>query len=44
MGLESKDLDYSQPRSDRGENDIWNRILTCSPCIRSKDIGLTTKG
>lgn len=38
------ELDHIQPRSDRGENDISNRILLCRPCNGRKSAKLTMKG
>ena len=38
------DLDHIVPRSDRGENDISNRILLCRPCNGRKSARLTMKG
>lgn len=38
------ELDHIQPRADRGENDISNRILLCRPCNGRKSAKLTMKG
>ncbi len=38
------ELDHITPRSDRGENDISNRILLCRPCNGRKSARLTMKG
>ena len=38
------ELDHITPRSDRGENDISNRILLCRPCNGRKSAKLTMKG
>jgi len=38
------ELDHIVPRSDRGENDISNRILLCRPCNGRKSARLTMKG
>ncbi len=38
------ELDHIVPRSDRGENDISNRILLCRPCNGRKSAKLTMKG
>ena len=41
---EFTELDHITPRSDRGENDISNRILLCRPCNREKSNSLTMPG
>ena len=38
------ELDHIQPRSDRGVNDISNRILLCRPCNGRKSEKLTMSG
>ena len=38
------ELDHITPRSDRGENDISNRILLCRPCNGRKNANLTMRG
>ncbi|MYG41350.1 MAG: hypothetical protein F4201_11185 [Nitrospira sp. SB0677_bin_15] len=38
------ELDHLTPRSDRGSNDISNRILLCRPCNGKKSDRLTMKG
>ena len=38
------ELDHIVPRSDRGENDISNRILLCRPCNGRKSAKLTMTG
>ena len=38
------ELDHIQPRADRGENDISNRILLCRPCNGRKSAKLTMTG
>lgn len=38
------ELDHRNPRSERGSNDIGNRILLCGPCNRTKSDRLTLKG
>lgn len=38
------ELDHIQPRADRGENDISNRILLCRPCNGRKSAKLTMRG
>ncbi len=38
------ELDHITPRSDRGVNDISNRILLCRPCNGRKGARLTMKG
>ena len=38
------ELDHITPRSDRGANDISNRILLCRPCNGRKSANLTLKG
>ena len=37
-------LDHITPKSDRGTNDILNRILLCGPCNRRKRDNLTLRG
>ena len=37
-------LDHITPKSDRGANDILNRILLCGPCNRRKRDNLTLRG
>ena len=37
-------LDHIMPRSDRGTNDILNRILLCGPCNLRKGNSLTLAG
>ena len=37
-------LDHITPKSDRGANDILNRILLCGPCNRRKRDTLTLRG
>ncbi|MCY3671258.1 MAG: DNA methyltransferase [Alphaproteobacteria bacterium] len=38
------ELDHITPRSDRGANDISNRILLCRPCNGRKNANLTMRG
>lgn len=38
------ELDRIVPRSDRGVNDISNRILLCRPCNGRKSANLAMKG
>ena len=38
------ELDHIKPRTDRGENDISNRILLCRPCNGRKNADLTMHG
>ncbi len=38
------ELDHNTPRSQRGRNDISNRILLCGPCNRLKSDVYTLKG
>ena len=38
------ELDHIVPRSDRGTNDISNRILLCRPCNGRKSANLTMSG
>ena len=42
--VEFTELDHITPRSDRGENDISNRILLCRPCNGKKGNRLTMPG
>ena len=44
LEAEFMELDHIVPRSDRGENDISNRILLCRPCNGRKSARLTMKG
>ena len=37
-------LDHVNPRSNGGENDIWNRMLLCPPCNQIKGNKLTYQG
>ena len=41
---EFTELDHITPKSDRGSNDISNRILLCRPCNGKKSNGLTMVG
>ena len=38
------ELDHIQPRSERGANDISNRVLLCGPCNKRKSNKLTLAG
>ncbi len=44
LELEFMQLDHITPKSDRGTNDILNRILLCGPCNRRKRDNLTLRG
>ena len=41
---EFMELDHITPKSDRGANDILNRILLCRPCNGRKRDNLTLRG
>lgn len=44
LEIEFMELDHMTPKSDRGVNDISNRILLCRPCNGTKRDGLTLRG
>lgn len=44
MELPFMELDHIQPKSERGRNDISNRILLCGPCNRVKSADRTLRG
>ena len=44
MEMAFMELDHIQPKSDRGSNDIGNRILLCGPCNRVKGAEKTLRG
>lgn len=44
MEMAFMELDHIQPKSDRGSNDIGNRILLCGPCNRVKGADKTLRG
>ena len=44
LEIEFMELDHRQPRSDRGENFITNRVLLCRPCNGRKSDRLTMRG
>ena len=44
LEAEFMELDHITPRSDRGVNDISNRIVLCRPCNGRKSANLTMKG
>lgn len=44
LEIEFMELDHITPKSDRGTNDIQNRILLCRPCNGKKRDNLTLRG
>ena len=44
LEIEFMELDHITPKSDRGTNDITNRILLCRPCNGKKRDNLTLRG